>query len=140
VANSYLCHMKRLSIYVSIILLSALLLLGSGGFTIGKMICGGNECLSTYSLGAAKDCCDSGNESEKSLSRSCCCELINVSYSLDDFSVSEKTNISAKEFEFFFSSSLPVFHFQSTLLRIPFSDTSPPSSQDYLHLIGSLLL
>lgn len=130
--------MKRIGIYTSVFLLAFLVLLGSGGFTIGKMICGGNECASTYSLGLAKDCCGNDDPSEKI--KSCCCELINVSYVLDDFSVSEKTNVSAQQLNFFFSSSVPSFELHSLITYFPLTGHSPPDPQNYLHFIGSLLL
>jgi len=131
---------KHISISFSVFLLAFLVLAGSGGFTIGKMICGGNECaVSSYSLGKAKDCCASENESETSI-KSCCCELIDVSYSLDEFSVSEKLNVSAQEFDLFFSSSIFVCHPPFATLRLPLPAPSPPDMQQYLHFIGSLLL
>lgn len=134
----YICPMKRIGIYISVFLLAFLVLLGSGGFTVGKMICGGNECASTYSLGFAKDCCSNNSSTEKV--KSCCCELINVSYALDDFSVSEKTNISAQQLNFVFLSLVPSFELHSCITHFPLTDPSPPDPQDYLHLIGSLLL
>lgn len=132
--------MKRIAISSSFFLLTFLVLLGSGGFTIGKMICVGNECaVSSYSLGKAKDCCSSGNESEENV-QSCCCELIDVSYSLDEFSISEKINVSAQEFDLFISPFVFVLHLPSYILHLPSLDPSPPDTQQYLHFIGSLLL
>ncbi len=132
--------MKRLSISFSVILLAFLVLLGSGGFTVGKMICGGEECAVTqYSLGKAKDCC--ATESTPAETLSCCCELIDVSYSLDEFSVSEKVNVSAQEFPSFFTASSFTFHVPSALLHLSsLSDPSPPNPRACLYFIGSLLL
>jgi len=132
--------MKRLGITISIFLLAFLVLLGSGGCTIGKMICGGNECSSAYSLGVAKDCCPSENESKEFI-ESCCCELINVSYSLDDFSVSEKVNVSADPVKIFLTPCRYVFNSPFAISPSSFfSNPSPPESREYLHFIGSLLL
>ncbi|TAL60995.1 MAG: hypothetical protein EPN85_06020 [Bacteroidetes bacterium] len=130
--------MKRFSLLLSVLLLGFLVLLGSGGFTIGKMICGGNECASTYTLGKAKDCCASENTSKESIS--CCCELIDVSYTLDEFSVSAKMSIAAVEFDFFHARSAFVFPLPSSFLHLPCPDPLPPDPRGYLYCIGSLLL
>lgn len=130
--------MKRFAISMSVIALTFLVLLGSGGFTVGKMICGGNECSSTYTLGKAKDCCTSENTASESLS--CCCELIDVSYSLDEFSASEKANVSPQELTSFISSCAFVLHLPSALFHLPCADIPPPDTKNYLHFIGSLLL
>lgn len=130
--------MKQFGIFISVIMLAFLVLLGSGGVTVGKMICGGNECSSTYTLGKAKDCCASEPASGESLS--CCCELIDVSYSLDEFSVSEKANVSPQELTAFISPSAFITHVPCSLLHLPFLDVPPPDTKDYLHFIGSLLL
>lgn len=135
--------MKRLSISVSVIVLAIFVLLGSGGFTVGKMICGGNDCSPTYTLGKAKDCCALENKAAESLS--CCCELVDVSYSLDQYCVSEKVNVSAQQFSFLFPaygifSHLPATGKQIAVVHRTFTDTSPPDPQAYLHFIGSLLL
>lgn len=132
--------MKRLSISASVIILAIFVLLGSGGFTVGKMICGGNECASTYTLGKAKDCCAGEKAPVDSQVKSCCCELVNVAYNLDEFSVSEKVNVSAQEFQVFFSSEVLNFPLPSSIIHLPSPDPSPPDAQDYLHFIGSLLL
>lgn len=135
--------MKRLSISTSVFLLTFLVLLGSGGFTVGKMICGANECSSvSYSLGKAKDCCASENAPAESISKSCCCELIDVSYSLDEFSVSEKLTVSALEFDFLY---LPTAYCQlpasqTSVALNSLQDIPPPNCREYLHFIGSLLL
>ena len=130
--------MKRLSTSLLVLPLAFLVLLGSSGFTVGKMICGGNESASSYTLGKAKDCCSSENTSEESLS--CCCELIDVSYFLDEFSVSEKVDVRAQEFTFSNSFSQFTLHLPSTLLHRPSIDIPPPDTKDYLYFIGSLLL
>lgn len=131
--------MKKISRFIFSVFLLLLVLLGSGQFTIGKMICGDTDCaVISYSLGKAKDCCTSQNTSEGI--SSCCCQLINVSYALDEFSVSEKTNLCAQGSDLFLSPSvivLPLLHFSNCILS--FSDSSPPpSSKNQLYLIGSL--
>ena len=116
--------------------------MGSGGFTIGKMICGGNECVETdYSLGKAKDCCDESNTSDKT--EVCCCELINVSYTLDDFSASEKTTVSPQQVDFphLLSGNLNLSFVTSALKNIfSVSDLSPPHTKELLFTFCSLRL
>ena len=134
--------MKRLGTSLLVLPLVVAVLLGSGGFTIGKMICGGNECASSYSFGAAKDCCDPGSEQKETFSKDCCCEIINVSYALDDFSLSEKVSVSAQQLHLFYLPTaycqLPAFLFSNPLHT--FADASPPFTTDPLYLIRSLLL
>ena len=121
----------------SVILLSVLVILGSGRFTIGKMICTGG--MATYSLGNAKDCCKKNDDQKNSVENSCC-KLINVSYSLDDFSPSLKINSTPHQLVFeipSFDLKLQTFNF-----RLPtfYSDLPPPDTKDRLHILGSLLL
>ena len=129
--------MKRLCVSASVILFASLILLGSGGFTIGKMICGGNI---SYSLGKAKDCCSSEKTSEESLS--CCCELTDFSYSLDKFSTCEKVKVAPQEIDGLYWAAadcrLPVCF--SPVSACHSKDPPPPPPGDYLHVIGSLLL
>lgn len=134
--------MKRVGISLFIILMSSLILMGSGGFTIGKMICGGNECVETdYSLGKAKDCCEGANAAEKT--EVCCCELINVSYVLDDFSAPEKTTVSPQQVDspHLISDILHLSFFTSASKNIfSVSDLPPPHTKELLFTFCSLLL
>ena len=129
--------MKRLGISIFTISLALLIIVGGGHFTIGKMMCSGG--MQTYSLGNAKDCCEKKESGTESL-ESCCCELINVSYSLNDFSSSQKVNVSALEFNFFSSPSAFVFRLPSTLLHFPLKDLPPPDTKELLFEFRSLLL
>jgi len=132
--------MKRLSISFSVVILVLLILLGSGGFTISKMICGGAECAPTYALGKAKDCCISENSSEEAMSESCCCQLIDVSYALDEFSVSEKVNVHAQESILLYSPFVFLLHLPSSPVHFSLSDLSPPEAKELLYFFCTLLL
>jgi hypothetical protein len=132
--------MKRFGISFLIVILTLFVLLGSGSFTIGKMICGENECPPTYVLGKAKDCCFLANSVGETMSQPCCCQLTDVSYSLDEFNTSQKLNISPQAFNSFFSLSVFVFNQSSSLKRILSTNSSPPDPKGYLYFIGSLLL
>jgi hypothetical protein len=121
------------------VLLSALVLAGSGGFTVGKMICIGDGHAS-YSLGRAKDCCEKNGTSDGAL-KPICCNLVNIAYSLNDFNPSNKINVSAAEFDFFHLPSailplpLTVFSFKNSYSGLP-----PPDIKDRLYSLRSLLL
>lgn len=131
--------MKRVGILFFLLSLSLLVLLGSGQFTIGKMICQENG-FASYSLGNATDCCDKKEANHQTLEKSCC-ELITISYTLNDFSISQKTTISVQGFDFFFLPAVTAFHLSSPFfLHIPFVDFPPPDAKEILHLFCSLLL
>lgn len=138
----YLHSVKRIGTFLFIILISTLLLIGSSGFTIGKMICGGNECIGTdYSLGKAKDCCDGTATSDKT--EVCCCELINVSYILDNFNPSEKIIVSPQQVDFpYLTSGILHLSFVSSCAKKIFfvSDLPPPHTKELLFTFCSLLL
>ena len=132
--------MKRIGFEVTLIFLSILLFLGSGGFTLGKMECGHDNNLNTkYSLGEAKDCCNQEGKSE--ISTSCCCKLTNISYKLDVFSIFKKAKVSPSSHNLF----LPPSHVHVQLPTQIFVLKShepfpPPNSKSYLNFICSLLL
>jgi hypothetical protein len=129
--------MKRVGIYFFTISLSLLVVLGSGQFTIGKMICLGSG-HSSYVLGNATDCCDKGDAHHQKIEKPCC-DLVTISYFLADFSISQKVNITAQEFNSFFFPSVFIFH-QPFFKHLSFNGSPPPNSKDYLHFIGSLLI
>lgn len=102
------------------------------------MICIGNGHAS-YSLGNAKDCCDKNEAHHETIKKSCC-ELINVSYSLDDFSPSSKITSSPDQLVCI----IPAFAFQFLNHNLQFatyySDLPPPDIKDRLYSFRSLLL
>lgn len=110
--------MKRFGIMVSSVLLSALILLGSGRFTIGKMLCPSGK--TTYSLGNAKNCCEKKNDAAQ-FKKPSCCSLINVAYSLNDFNPSEKVKVSAQESDLFFTSLICISHSSFIIRHSSFS-------------------
>lgn len=133
--------MKRICISFLAVLLSALVLLGGGQFTIGRMVCLGDGHAS-YSLGKAKDCCETNGAPQESLKTSCC-DLTNVSFSLDDYNPSNKVHVYALGFDF--------FHLPFSILHLPLNifssgeivaiaDIPPPDIKDRLYSFGSLLL
>ena len=130
--------MKRICISVSVLFLSVLIILGSGKYAIGKMICLGNG-HATYSLGNAKDCCRKNGTQHETLKKNCC-DLINVAYSLDDFSASSKITSSPEQLVFVtpaFSLLPPISNIQ---YRISYSDLPPPDIKGLLYTFRSLLL
>ncbi len=135
---AYLCFMKRICISISVLFLSALVILGSGKYAIGKMICIGNG-HATYSLGNAKDCCEKNGTQRETIKKSCC-ELINVAYSLDDFSPSSKITSSPEQLVFTtpaFSLLPPISNIQYPIF---YSDLPLPDIKDLLYSFRSLLL
>ena len=130
--------MKRIGISLSAILLSTLIVLGSCQIIIGKMICSSGK-MSNYSFGNAKDCCEKKGSVTESLESSCC-KLINVFYSLNDFSSSQKVNVSAVEFNFFSSATAFVLQLPSTNLHFTLKDLPPPDTKELLFEFRSLLL
>jgi hypothetical protein len=130
--------MKRIGISITIFLLSVLLLIGSGGFTVGKMVCLGNGHVS-YSLGNAKDCCEKEGAPQRTI-KSSCCNLINIFYSLDDFSPASKIITNPAQLVF----AVPAFAFKVQVsnfkLETFYSDLPPPDIKDRLHSFCSLLL
>src|ERR1051326_564762 len=127
--------MKRFGIIFLSVFLSVLILLGSGRFTIGKMLCPAGK--ATYSLGNAQDCCE--KKSAEECLKPSCCTLINISYSLNDFNPSEKVKVSAGQIDLS-SFALVVFRLPSILIHLPPIDTSPPEINSSLSFLGSFLI
>lgn len=118
-------------------ILSSLVLTGSVGLTIGRMICLGSG-YTSYSIGNAKDCCGEKSPCAQDISQSCC-DLRNISFKLPEFNISEKLKISVPEFHSFpllqlcFSNQSFIIHhlsFKAVILSTP---------QAYLHFISCLL-
>ena len=133
--------MKRIGISISVFFLAVLILLGSGKYTIGKMICVGNG-QATYSLGNAKDCCDKNGARHETLKRSCC-DLINVSYSLDDYNPSQKITVSPLQFDCLYLPTagchlLSTVVFSTNIFSV--SALPPPDTKGRIYSICSLLL
>lgn len=131
--------MNRAIRYVWVFLLSGLIILGSGRFTLGKMICIESGQIA-YSIGKAKDCCEKNGSPEKSLTSSCC-DLVNVSFSLDDFSPSSKPS-SASPTSFFIIPVFDLLPLTSGFSQRPlyYSDLPPPDTKGRLYSFRSLLL
>jgi hypothetical protein len=133
--------MKRVCISITVFFLAVLFLLGSGKFTIGKMTCMGNGHAS-YSLGNAKDCCEKKDAPHETLKRACC-ELITISYSLDDYNPSQKINVSPLHVDFYplfpVACRLPLTIVSSNAI-FAISDLPPPDIKDRLYSFRSLLL
>ena len=130
--------MKRILTSLSILFLAVLVLLGSGGFAVGRMVCVGNGHVS-YSIGNAKDCCEKNGASHKTLKKPCC-DLKTISYSLDDFNSSQKVKLSSEQFAICSLPNILPSHLPSALLHLTSEYLPPPDGKDRLHLIGALLL
>jgi hypothetical protein len=119
--------------------LSLLIVLGGGRFTIGKMVCLESG-YSSYSMGKAKDCCEKNSSSDQSVKRSCC-DLVNVSYSLDDYNPSNNVKVAVQGFEFYhLPFSINLFPFNIFSSKKVFSGLPPPDIKDRLYSFRSLLL
>jgi hypothetical protein len=120
-----------------ILILSVFVIMGSGSFTIGKMICRGDG-HAAYSFGAAKDCCEKNGTPLKSVKRPCC-DLVSVSYALDDFSPSSTVQSANDQFVFMLSLD---FRLQMSNFALPvfYSDLPPSDIKDRLYSFRSLLL
>lgn len=131
--------MKRFARIFTVFILSSLIMIGSGGFTIGKMICLGSGYIS-YSIGNAKDCCGEKSACASALA-SGCCDLKNVSLELPEFSISEKVEILNLQFCSFALTLICVPDLLFDICNSVFnSDISPLSLKEYLHFISSLRL
>jgi hypothetical protein len=130
--------MRRAGTSIFVFLLAALVLLGSGGFTVGRMVCAGNGHVS-YSIGHAKDCCEKKGMAHKPLKKGCC-NLKNISLSLDHFSFSQKTKVSPQPFGLCSLPTVRTTPLASYVCRLPSRHFPPPDTKDRLHLTGALLL
>ena len=131
--------MKRLGMYAFSVLLSLLILLGGGHYTVGKMICLGSGHTS-YSLGNAKVCCEKSSSSCETIANSCC-KLVDVTYTLDQFFPSFDVLTQDQSLIYI----LPVFEFAAKLSMYMstvfyYADIPPPDSSDRLYVFCSLLL
>lgn len=125
--------MNRPISIIAFSLLSALVLLGSGGLTLGKIICGVGPCSTTeYTLGKAKDCCSGESDG---IVKDCCCELIDVTLDLDEFNTTEKLTVESN-ISWLISFPAPYCLLPASSFKAETSDhtESPPSPPSVLSL------
>ena len=115
-------------------------LLSSLGFTINKMAClkSGKTHISFLPF---KDCCPEKN-STKTIIKSPCCDINNISFKLNDFDPSQKSNIPVVDKLIFLkqvSVKQPILN--TTTSKLSFADLPPPlHGRQLLSFISILII